>query len=117
VTALNQGAIVLLIYFIPKRDLRSARVALLGVILGFMGVNDTFREGLADAFVNNNSFAYLFLFANAYLYLVALTRRDNASKVVAAFSLGTYAIVYETHYGILLITLSLFPLLVMARRG
>jgi hypothetical protein len=117
VTALNQGAIVLLIYFISKRYLRSARAALLGVILGFMGVNDTFREGLADAFVNNNSFAYLFLFANAYLYLVALTRRDNGSKAVAALSLGTYAIVYETHYGILLIAFLLFPLLLMARRG
>lgn len=117
VTALNQGAIVLLVYFISKRYLGSARASFLGVILGFMGVNDTFRDGLADAFVNNNSFAYLFLFAIVYLYLVALTRRDYGSKVVAALSLGTYAIVYETHYGILLITFVLFPLLLMSRRG
>jgi hypothetical protein len=117
VTALNQGAIVLLVYFISKRYLRSTWASFLGLILGFMGINNTFRDGLADTFVNNNSFAYLFLFVNAYLYLAALTRRDKWSKVVSAVSLGTYAIVYETHYGILLIAFSLFPFALLSRRG
>jgi hypothetical protein len=46
-----------------------------------------------------------------------LIRRDVASSVIAAVSLATYSIVYETHYVILLMVFSLFPiLLVMLRR-
>jgi hypothetical protein len=38
------------------------------------------------------------------------------SKLVSALSLGTYAIVYETHYGVLLIAFSAWPFILLARR-
>jgi hypothetical protein len=115
-TALSQAALVCLIYFASRRYLRSWRAALLGVVLAFLGVNEYMRRGLIDTFGNNNSFAYLLLFLNMYLYFVALTRRDVGSKVVSALSLGTYAIVYETHYGVLLIAFSAWPFILLARR-
>ena len=116
VTALNQAALVCIIYFVSRRYLGSSRAALLGVVLAFIGANGHFRHGLIDTFSNNNSFAYLFLFMNMYLYFVALTRRDVGSKLVSAVSLGTYAIVYETHYGVLLIAFSALPFILLARR-
>lgn len=116
VTALNQAALVCIIYFVSRRYLRSSRAALLGVVLAFIGTMEHLRYGLIDTFTNNNSFAYLFLFLNMYLYFVALTRRDVGSKLVSAVSLGTYAIVYETHYGVLLIAFATLPFIVLARR-
>lgn len=110
-TAVNQGVIVLLVYFISCRFLRSARQALLAVILAFLG-----GWALMEVFGNNNSFVYLFLFLNSYLCWLTLIRRDAASKAIAAVSLATYSIVYETHYGILLIVFSLFPILLMILR-
>ena len=115
-TALSQAALVCLIYFASRRYLRSWRAALLGVVLAFLGANEYMRRGLLDTFDNNNAFAYLFLFLNMYLYFVALTRRDVGSKLVSAVSLGTYAIVYETHYGVLLIAFSAWPFILLARR-
>lgn len=111
VTALNQGAIVLLIYFMSRRFLGSVRQALLTMLLAFLG-----GWALMEVFGNNNSFVYLFLFLNSYLCWLALIRRDVASKAIAAVSLATYSIVYETHYGILLIVFSLFPIFLMVRR-
>ena len=110
-TSVNQGVIVLLVYFISRRFLRSVRQALLTVILAFLG-----GWALMEVFGNNNSFVYLFLFLNSYLCWLALIRRDVASKGIAAVSLATYSIVYETHYGILLIVFSLFPILLMVLR-
>jgi hypothetical protein len=111
VTALNQAAITLLLYFTSRRYARSPRSALLALVLAFLG-----GWGLMDVFHNNNSFVYLFLFLNIYLYWRALTRRDRGSKIVAALSLATYSVVYETHFGVLLIVFSLLPFVLMIRR-
>jgi hypothetical protein len=111
VTALNQGVIVMLIYFVSRRFLRSGRQALMTVILAFLG-----GWALMEVFGNNNSFVYLFLFLNSYLCWIALIRRDVGSKVVATVGLATYSIVYETHYGILLIVFAIFPILLMLQR-
>jgi hypothetical protein len=111
ITALNQAAIALLVYFATRRFSKSSRSALLGMVLAFLG-----GWGLMNVFSNNNSFVYLFLFLNVYLYWVAYTRRDLGSKIVASLSLASYSIVYETHFGVLLIVFSVFPLVLMVQR-
>jgi hypothetical protein len=111
VTALNQSATVFLTYFASRRFLGSRRQALLAVLLLFLGM-----RSLLEVFGNNNSFVYLFLFLNAYLYLVALVQRSLGPKIVSFVSLATYAIVYETHYGILLVVFSLSCLILTFAR-
>jgi hypothetical protein len=116
VTSLNQVAIAWLAYFLARRYVGRAPAAL-AVSLAFLGMRYTdFRFGLLEATGNNNSFAYLFLLLNAYLYMVAITRNDVATNIVSILSLATYSIVYETHFGVLLIVFSLFPIALMLRR-
>ena len=117
ITSLNQAAITLTVYFTSRRFCRSRRAALLSTVLAFLCVNDSgFLRGLLDAFANNNSFAYLFLFLNIYLYMTALVKRDIKSKAVSAVALGTYSIVYETHFGVLVFVFAVFPILLLLRR-
>ncbi len=114
--ALNQSFAVLLGYLTAKRYLKNPAYALFGIMFVFMGTNNSVRKGLLETFQNNNSFVYLLFFLNIYLYFHALTKRDTASKVVAALSMGAYALVYETHYGILLAAFLIFPTALSAIR-
>src|SRR5262249_57921433 len=66
---------------------------------------------LLDVFTNNNTFAHLFLFLNAYLFLLALRRPRVGTAMLSALCLATYSIVYTTHHGVLLVA---FPLLAAA---
>jgi hypothetical protein len=115
VTALNQAAIVLFICLATRRFTRSTRAALLAAVLAALGINTALRYGLLDSFGNNNSFVYLFLFLNMYLFLRAIGRPGLGLTVVAALSMAAYSLVYETHYGILVIVLSLVPFVLAAR--
>jgi hypothetical protein len=115
-TSLNQVSIGLFGYFLTRRYVGSAGAAALAVVLPFVGINSAFRFGILEATGNNNSFAYLYLLLNSYLYLVAVLRRDLASTLVCIVSVATYAIVYESHFGVLLIVFSLFPVAVLVRR-
>src|SRR5207245_9545811 len=49
-------------------------------------------------------------------YPVASTRKVAGTTEVSILSLATYSIVYETHFGVLLIVFSLFPVVLMLRR-
>ncbi len=109
ITALNQAAIILLGYLTAKRYLGSYRQAMLGILFVFLGVKGS-KTGLLEVFKNNNSFVYLLLFLNVYLYFRSMVRRDIASKIITILVFAVYGIVYETHYAILLIAVSLFPL-------
>ncbi len=111
VTALNHAMTVLLAYFASRRFLHSPRQALLAVTLGFLGLNPYLRRSLLDVFTSNNTFAYLLLFLNAYLFLLALRRPRGGTAILSALCLGTYSIVFTTHHGVLLVA---FPLLVAA---
>ncbi|HYB70583.1 MAG TPA: hypothetical protein VEH80_07935, partial [Candidatus Bathyarchaeia archaeon] len=111
VTAANHLMTVLLAYFASRRFLRSRRQALLVVALVFLGLNPYLRRSLLDVFANNNTFVYLFLFLNCYLFLAALRLPRPGVAIVSALSLATYSIVYTTHHGVLIVA---FPLLVLA---
>ena len=111
VTALNHAMTVLLAYFASRRFLRSPRQALLAVTLVFLGLNPYLHRSLLDVFSNNNTFAHLFLFLNAYLLLSALRWPRVGTAAVSALCLATYSIIYTTHHGVLLVA---FPLLAAA---
>jgi len=115
-TSLNQVGIGLLGYFLTRRYVRSAGAAACAVVLAFLAIHSFFRVGILAATGNNNSFAYLYLLLNGYLYLVALRRRDLASTLVCIVSVATYAIVYESHFGVLLVVFAVFPVVFSLRR-
>jgi len=102
-TVLNHLVTLVLGYLVWRRFVRIGRAALLATLFGFLAVNNATRNGLLETFQNNNTFAYLLLFANMYLVLAVLERRGVWRIIVSAVSLGTYALVYETHFGALLI--------------
>ena len=114
-TALNQAAIVLLGYLAAKKFLRNSVQALFGMLLVFMAVNGG-RAGLLEVFQNNNSFVYLLFFLDVYLYFMAILRRDLGPALIAAPMFAVYGIVYETHYAILLIAVSLLPFIIAVLR-
>jgi hypothetical protein len=110
VTALNHAVLIPLAYFVGRRYFRSSNQALLAVLFAFLGVNNAARGGLLETFQNNNTFANLFLFVGIYLALAVVTRRQVLHVVVGGLALGTYSVIYETHFGVLLIVLGAFPL-------
>lgn len=89
--------------------------ALLGAFFLYFGINAGGRTGLLDTIQNNNSFVHLYL---SILCLLVVTiwrwgRWPNA--LVTGLVLGSYAIVYETHYGLVFLTvLGVTPLLLAA---
>jgi hypothetical protein len=111
VTSINHAMTVLLAYFASRRFLRSRRQALLIVTFVFLGLNPYTGRSLLDVFGNNNTFVYLFLFLNAYLFLCALRRPRLGVTIMSALCLATYSIVYTTHHGVLV---AAFPLLTLA---
>ena len=116
VTAANQAAAVLIVHGTARRFLRSPSQALWAVLFAFAGVNIVGRRGLLETFQNNNSFAFLFLFVSLYLFLTAFTRRSLAVTVLAGLAFGTFALIYETSYGLLAIAFVAFPLVLCALR-
>src|SRR5262245_10555809 len=102
-TVLNHLVTLVLGYLLWRRFVRIRRAALLAMLFGFLAVNNATRNGLLETFQNNNTFAYLLLFANMYLVLAVLRRGGAGRVIVSALSLGTYALVYETHFGALVV--------------
>jgi len=116
VTAANQAAAVFIAHGTARRFLRSPTQALWAVLFAFAGVNYGSRRGLIETFQNNNSFAFLFLFVSLYLFLTAFTRRSLTVTVLAGLAFGTFALIYETSYGLLAIAFAAFPFALCALR-
>ena len=96
--------------FFASSQRRSA--AMLGTVFVFFGINAGGRGGLIDTMQNNNAFVHLYL---AFLFLItveAWRKGSRALAVVGGLALGSYAIVYETHFGLVFLTiLGVTPLL------
>ena len=116
VTAANQAAAVFIVHGTARRFLRSESQALWAVLFAFAGVNFVGRRGLLETFQNNNAFAFLFLFVSIYLFLSALTRRSINLTVLGGLAFGTFALIYETSYGLLVLTFTAFPVVLCALR-
>jgi hypothetical protein len=116
VTALNHAVLVLVAHFTARRYLRSPGQALMAVCFAYLGVNNVGRHGLLETFQNNNTFANLFLFVNIYLFLTAIGRSRALPALVSGLALGTYSLIYETHFGVLALALAAFPFVVSGLR-
>ena len=115
-TAANQAAAVLVSYFTARRFLQSPAQALWAVVFAFAGINFDGRRGLLETFQNNNSFATLFVFLNVYLFLTALARRSRLLALISGTALGTFAVFYESSFGLLGLTFAFFPMVLCALR-
>lgn len=86
--------------------------ALLAAVLMFFGACVGIRVGLADTFDGNNGVVYALLILNLHLLFRLFRPADPeaprwtlpATWVVAGAVLGIYQVVYETHFGLLLLT-------------
>lgn len=86
--------------------------ALFGTSFVFFGINAGGRGGLVDTMQNNNSFVHLYLAFLCLLTIEAWRTGRKAYAIVGGLALGSYAIVYETHFGLVFLTiLGVTPLL------
>ncbi len=123
-TDLCQLATFLLLFTTLRRQTRSELQAVLGTAFVFFGINVGGRGGLLDTVQNNNAVVHLGLVLNMHLVLRTWGggRPESGlagrvwSAVLGGLVLGGYAIVYETHFGlVILATLSTAALLVTSR--
>lgn len=90
-------------FSIGSQDDRTA--AFLGSFFVFFGINAGGRCGLVDTVQNNNAFVHMYLALLCLLVLTAWRYGKISSAVVGGLVLGSYAIVYETHFGLVFFTI------------
>lgn len=116
-TDLLQVLTFLLFFLAFYRSTGSELQALLGASFVYFGINVGGRAGLMDTLQNNNAYVHLYLALLAYLVLRAWKSGRLAPAVVAGLVLGNYAIVYETHFGLVtLVLVGVSPILAVRER-
>lgn len=87
------------------------QAGLTATVFVFFGINAGGRGGLIDTMQNNNAFVHLYLALLLSLMVDVWKWRSRSAAVLAGLTLGSYAIVYETHFGLVFLTvLTLTPL-------
>ncbi len=123
-TDLCQLATFLLLFTTLRRQTGSQLQAVLGTAFVFFGINVGGRGGLLDTVQNNNAVVHLGLVLNMHLILRTWGGGEPESglagrvwsAVLGGLVLGGYAIVYETHFGlVILATLGTAAILVASR--
>lgn len=89
--------------FYASTGRRSA--AILGTVFVFFGINAGGRGGLVDTMQNNNAFVHLYLSFLCLMTVEAWKKPTVTRAVVGGLALGSYAIVYETHFGLVFLTI------------
>ena len=110
------SAWLLLSILTPRSPNRAA--SLMGAAFCFFGICVGFRVGLVDTADGNNGVVYALVIYLFYLMLSVLHLHFPEEKkanpglwVLSGFVLGIYQLVYETHFGLLLLTAAvLLPL-------
>ena len=93
------------------RSSGSWQAGLVGTVFVFFGINAGGRGGLIDTMQNNNAFVHLYLALLLSLMVDVWKWQGKSAAVLAGLTLGSYAIVYETHFGLVFLTvLSLTPI-------
>lgn len=90
-------------FTLGSRDDRVA--AFLGSFFVFFGINAGGRCGLIDTVQNNNAFVHMYLALLCLLVLTAWRYGRVSTAVLGGLTLGSYAIVYETHFGLVFFTI------------
>lgn len=116
-TDLMQVFTFLLLFTTFRRATGSELQAALGAGLMFFGINVGGRGGLMDTLQNNNALVHLDLALIVALVLRAWSGQAWAA-VLGGLALGGYAIVYETHFGLVVLSvLSMTPFLLKDRKA
>ncbi|MFH1453388.1 MAG: hypothetical protein ABIH00_05345 [Armatimonadota bacterium] len=113
---LFQVSTYFLILFTSARLLKNTTEALFVTAFAFFAINSGFsdaiiRAGLFELIHNNNPFVYNFLFLSAYFFFRAVFEKSRLLNILSAVVLAGLALVYETHYIIISLTILLFPFL------
>jgi hypothetical protein len=87
------------------------QAGMLATVFVFFGINAGGRGGLIDTMQNNNAFVHLYLALLLSLMVSVWKDEKVAAALLGGLTLGGYAIVYETHFGLVFLTvLSLTPI-------
>ncbi len=125
-----QAAAFVLLFTSIRALTGSFQAGFLAAVLMLFGANVGFRVGLADTFDGNNGVVYALLALNLHL-LFRLFRPADAGPegqlptwtsqlpawLVTGTVLGIYQVVYETHFGLLLLTGATLGLVFRQRRA
>lgn len=98
-----------LLFCLLREQTGSQNQAMLGTGMAFFAANTGSRIGLADALGNHNPVAYFMLILATWSVLRAL-REGGWSMPAAALVLGSEAMVYEIHFGLIGLTMPLMVL-------
>lgn len=94
-----------------RRSGKDWQGGLFGAGFVFFGINAGGRGGLIDTMQNNNAFVHLYLALLLSLAVEVWIEANLGAAILTGLTLGSYAIVYETHFGLIfLVLLSLTPL-------
>ncbi len=104
-TSLIQVVSFLLLFGGLRRETGSRLQALLGTVFVFFGINAGGRGGLIDTLQNNNAYVHLYLILILDLAWRSWRSSDWSPRILGGLALGGYAIVYETHFGLMFFTL------------
>lgn len=116
---LTSGVQVLTLWLFFAAFTRSSscpKIGLLAATFVYFGINVGGRGGLIDTMQNNNAFVHLYLALLLGLMVDVWQRGSKAAALLAGLSLGGYAIVYETHFGLVFLTVGVLTPLFWARK-
>lgn len=91
--------------------------AILGTVFVFLGGNAGARGGWLDSIDNNNPLAQALVALTFYLLMRLWKEPGWATSVITALVLGGFAWVYETHFGLMVLTGGATLLLLKALRA
>ncbi len=98
------------------RSSANPKIGLLAVAFVYFGINVGGRGGLIDTMQNNNAFVHLYLALLLGLMVDVWQRGSKAAALLAGVSLGGYAIVYETHFGLVFLTVGVLTPIFWVRK-
>ena len=107
----------LAILYLALRRSGSAASATGGTFMAWLGMNVAHRVGLLDFYQNNGPPTYLTLALLVLLFCELWQRPGRKLALVCGAVLGVYAQIYETHFGLVVLTvLSMQPFLARPAR-
>jgi hypothetical protein len=90
------------------------QTGLLATVFVFFGINAGGRGGLIDTMQNNNAFVHLYMALLLSLIVEVWKNQNKTAALLGGLALGGYAIVYETHFGLIFLTIAgLTPILLL----
>lgn len=102
-TTLVQVAAYLLLFYTVLRFSNSQLQAVLASWFFLFGVNAGGRGGMIDTYQNNNAMVYFQLVLLLYLIRLCWEQGTWRQAVLSGLVLGNYAVIYETHFGLVIL--------------